>query len=87
MNYGWHGGGWESGMNAFGFPWGGILMAILLVGLVALVVVLLVRTGRTRIGEGDGSSKNGIEILIERFARGEIDAATFKSMKAELSER
>jgi len=62
-------------------------MAVLVVALIALVVVLILRAGKARIGPGESASERGIEILSERFARGEIDAATFRSMKAELREK
>jgi uncharacterized membrane protein len=74
-------------MNAFGFSWGGILMVLLLIALMVLVVILVARTGKARIGEDPDTKERGIAILTERFARGEIDAATFRSMKVELGEK
>jgi uncharacterized membrane protein len=56
----------------------------LLVAAVALGIVAVVRTRKSRsAGAGDAEGR-GLEILTERFARGEIDADTFRLMKAEL---
>ncbi len=79
MFHGWNGGGY-----AFGFPWGGFTMGFLFIALIVLVIVAVARTGRIgRLGSGN-SKERGLEILTERFARGEIDAETFRSMKHEL---
>ena len=80
------GGGYFPGAYAFGFPWGGLVMSAVLIGLAVFAVVAFIRMGRTR-RTIDDPKERGIEILIERFARGEIDAETFRSMKAELEAR
>lgn len=71
---------------ALGFPWGGFAMSALLIGLAVFAVVAAIRMGRTRRTDDDPKER-GIEILIERFARGEIDSETFRSMKSELEAR
>jgi putative membrane protein len=85
MMHNW-GGGYFPGAYSYGFPWGGFVMTALLVGLVVFAVVVLVRSNRSQRNFGDPKER-GLEILVERFAKGEIDADTFRSMKAELDAR
>ncbi|MCX7024284.1 MAG: SHOCT domain-containing protein [Spirochaetes bacterium] len=59
-------------------------MGIFLVALIALVVVLIVRLSRSGTQANAVSKDRGLDILSGRFARGEIDAETFRSMKSEL---
>jgi len=67
-----------------GYSWGGITMGIIVVVLVLVVVVALFRKGQNgRSGRGN-SGNRGLEILEERFARGEITPEQFRSMKGEL---
>jgi len=67
-----------------GYSWGGITMGIIVVVLVLVVVVALFRNGQNgRSGSGN-SGNRGLEILEERFARGEITPEQFRSMKGEL---
>ncbi len=79
----WIPGGFREGY-ATGFPRGGIVMGIFMVAIIALVIVLLVRLGNNRKTDHIDQKERGIDILIERYARGEIDAETFRSMKAEI---
>ncbi len=74
-------GAWAMGSHAFGFPWGGIAMGVLFLAVIALAAFAIVRMGRS--GKAD-AKRRGIDILIERYARGEIDAETFRAMKAVL---
>lgn len=64
-----------------GFPIGSILLIALLVVGLSFVVIALRRVGRRLPG---GHVERGLEILIERYARGEIDAERFRAMKAEI---
>jgi len=67
-----------------GYSWGGIAMGIIVVVLVLLVVVALFRNAQSgRSGSGNAGNR-GLEILEERFARGEITPELFRSMKNEL---
>ncbi|HUW70426.1 MAG TPA: hypothetical protein VMX33_09335 [bacterium] len=77
-------GGWAHPGYGFGFPWGGIVMAAIVIGLVIFAVVALRRRGTNAAVEQASASQQGMLILTERFARGEIDTETFRSMKAEL---
>lgn len=89
------------GYGYAGFPWGWLVMGIALFVVVAGIVYIAVKIGKTktsRIGKSEdddipsGStivpdssfSQKAMEILAERFAKGEIDAETYKAMKLEL---
>lgn len=84
MYRGFNGGGWAHPGYGFGFPWGLILMAAIVIGLVVFTVVMLRRRGKNGAVEQASASQQGMLILTERFARGEIDTEAFRSMKAEL---
>ena len=87
-------GGWGMGMGpgmmgGWGMGWfGGIFMMIfwilILVGLVFLIKWLVQSTNRTKL-EAGGSAGRALDILKERYARGEIDKAEFETKKADLS--
>lgn len=74
-------GGWGTG----GF--GGILMVVfwilILVGLIFLIRWLIQSTGRDKT-TGSGGNR-ALEILKERYAKGEIDKEEFESKKKDLS--
>jgi putative membrane protein len=84
-------GGWGMGpgmMGGYGMGWfGGILMIVfwilILVGLVFLIKWLIQSTGRDKT-TGSGSNR-ALEILKERYAKGEIDKEEFESKKKDLS--
>ncbi|MFZ4614699.1 MAG: hypothetical protein ACOYM2_00715 [Rectinemataceae bacterium] len=59
-------------------------MGILVLAVIALLVVLIVRQGKA---DNSNLKERGIDILIELYTRGEIDADAFKTMKAELDAR
>jgi putative membrane protein len=91
--YGGYGGygGWGMGpgmMGGYGMGWfGGIIMIafwiLILVGLVFLIKWLIQSTGRDKTS-GSGGNRS-LEILKERYARGEIDKQEFESKKKDLS--
>ena len=84
-------GGWGMGpgmMGGWGTGWfGGILMIVfwvlILVGLIFLIRWLIQSPGRDKT-TGNGSNR-ALEILKERYARGEIDKEEFESKKKDLS--
>jgi putative membrane protein len=91
--YGGYGGygGWGQGsgmMGGYGMGlFGGILMIVfwilIIVGLVFFIKWLIQSTGRDKtIGSGGNRS---IEILKERYARGEIDKEEFEAKKKDLA--
>ena len=83
---------WHMGpgmMGGWGMGWfGGIFMMIfwvlILVGLVFLIKWLIQSTSRGKLEEGGGAGR-ALDILKERYARGEIDKAENKTKKADLS--
>jgi putative membrane protein len=84
-------GGWQMGpgmMGGWGMGWfGGIFMIIfwilILVALVFFIKWLIQSTSRSQTGGTNGS--RALEILKERYARGEIEKAEFESKKTDLS--
>lgn len=73
---------WESGWMFFG-P----LMMIVFIGLIVVIVVLLVRWLSGQRPSGDASSESkALEILKERFARGEIDKEEYEERRRTLRE-
>ena len=69
-------GGWFFGHGPFGL--------LLLVLLTIVVVSLLIRLGRTlfaRDGAPNKDSRDSLEILRARFARGEISAEEYQRMR------
>jgi putative membrane protein len=83
--------GWQMGpgmMGGWGMGWfGGVFMMIfwvlVLVGLIFLIKYLIQSTNRVKSDAGGGN--NALEILKERYARGEIDTAEFEEKKKALA--
>ena len=86
-------GGWHMGpgmMGGWGGGWfGGIFMMIfwilILVGLVFLIKWLVQSTNRGKLEAGGSAGERALDILKERYARGEIDKAEFEAKKEDLS--
>ena len=84
--------GWHMGsgmMGDWGMGWfGGIFMIVfwilILVGLV-LVIRWLFQSGSKK-GDSDQRGSRAIDILKERYARGEIDKTQFEGMKRDLAD-
>ncbi len=78
----------------WGYAWGWPMMLMMTLGsllwiaLLALLVWALVRWLNNRNGfmPMQQSTLSAMEILRQRYARGEIDDATFERMKAQLGE-
>ena len=82
-------------MWGYGFSWGGMFLMLLgMALLIALLVVLawaLIRwidrrntVPSTQVPGMPASGPSAMEILRQRFARGEIDTATFEQMRERL---
>ena len=82
----WHMGRWM--MGGWGMGWFGMILMLIFWGLVLAGIVLLIKwlvqtkAGRERSGLNTGS--NAMEILKERYARGEINRDEFESIKKDL---
>ena len=70
------------GMGWFGMIFMVIFWALLIVGLVFLIKWLIQTTSSGKAAEQTGS--RAVEILKERYARGEIDKTEFESKKKDL---
>lgn len=68
-----------------GFPFGGLIMGVFIIAVITLLIVLLLRSNKSRKDSLLSAKEKGIDILVERYARGEIDAETFKTMKDTLN--
>jgi len=88
----WRGyGDWHMGpgmMNGWGMGWfGGIFMMIfwvlIIVGLIFLIK-WLVQNAKTGSHAGSSSESRALDILRERYARGEIDKQEFAEKKKDL---
>ena len=85
-------GDWHMGpgmMDGWGMGWfGGIFMIVfwilILVGLVFVIRWLIQATGKK--GNGSQGGSRAMEILKERYARGEIDKAQFEAIKRDLND-
>lgn len=79
--------GWHD-MGSWGMGWGWLFLLLLLVGVVVLVVVLIrlllgVDRGEQRDPRPGGRSR-ALEVLDERYARGEIDATEYDERRRRL---
>ena len=72
--------GWGAG-NMMGWFGGGIMMIVFWVLLVALIVWLVREFG----GKNSRSSSNALDILKERYAKGEISKEEFESKRKDIS--
>ena len=85
-------GGWHMGpgamMGGWGMGWFGMIFMIVFWGLIIVALVFLIKwlAGATRGGsQPSGSGKsNALDILKERYARGEIDKTEFEEKKKDL---
>jgi putative membrane protein len=92
-NGGWHmmpGTGWGMGAWGMGMGWIGMLVGIafwvlIFLALVYLIKYLIQATGRPG-RPPESERKTPLDILKERYARGEIDKEEFDSKKKDLSD-
>ena len=78
------------GYNGFGYGYGGAGMGIgmlLFWGLIIVAIVLLLRgfSGKSAGSESRVREKTALDILRERYARGEIDKGEFEQKRHDLS--
>jgi putative membrane protein len=75
-------------MGNWGMGWFGMIFMMIFWVLVIIAVVFLIKWLIQTSGSGKTTQQKGsgaVEILKERYARGEIDKAEFESMKRDLS--
>jgi len=77
-----YGSDWMHGMPMMG--WGGWIIMLVFWILVIAGIVVLARRLTSRQGPNESPSKSPIDILKERYARGEIDREQFEQMKRDL---
>ena len=58
-----------------------MLWPIVVIGAIIFVVMLLIRNGRTPAEPSNRTGLRSLEILRERFARGEIDQAEYEERR------
>jgi putative membrane protein len=88
----------ENMMHYYGYgfgrvaPWGlglgGIIINVLFALAVAFVIIALIRLfvgGRRHMRDEENNSDNALNILKERYAKGEITKKEFDSMKKDIS--
>jgi len=85
-----YGGGWGMGpgmMGGWGLGWLGMIMMLAFWALVIVALVLLIRwlAQVSRGGAFGGRGPQALEILKERYARGEIDKEEFEAKKRDLT--
>lgn len=77
------------GYDAMGYGWGGMGIGMLLIwALIVVAVVALVRgfgAGRTGGSEPGPRERTALDILGERYARGEIDKTEFEQKRHDLA--
>jgi len=77
----WMDGGFHWGWMLFG----GLMMLLFWGGLIALAVVIIRSFGGGTSGSGQGSDKPALQILEERYAKGEISQEEFETMRADIA--
>ena len=78
---------WQGGMHPMMFMWGagGLVMMVMMLVFWGLVIAGLIVGLRWLVGQGRPAQRDeALEILRQRYARGEIDTQEFETRKREL---
>jgi len=79
---------WWGHMNDYGWGWGGMGIGMLLIWILLMVVLVLLAKSIWNAGAGKSGSpeKSALDILKERYARGEIGREEYEQKKRDLTE-
>ena len=78
-------GDWGNGGYGGGYGWMGMMMPmIFVIGIILLGMYLFRRNSSQVHTNGHGKQNSGLDILHERYARGEIDSTEYQSRKQDL---
>jgi putative membrane protein len=86
MMYGWGNmmGGWGNGGYGGGFGWMGMIMPLIFLIGIILLGIYLFRRSSSQVRTSALNNHSGMDVLRERYARGEIDSEEFQSRKLDL---
>lgn len=84
MMGGWGNGGYGYGGYGGWYGWMSIMPLIFMIGIALLMVYLFRRSSSKIKTAGFREKNNALDILRERYARGEIDTAEYQSRKQDL---
>lgn len=77
---GWWGGGWD------GMFFGPLLMLLVIVAVVVTAILVMRRPGVSWQGTTQAPGRTPLDVLKERYARGEIDKADYEERRRVLGE-
>jgi len=82
-------GGWGYGGYGSGYGWSmmGMVMPLILGIGIILLGIYLFRRNASHVQTGGQGKHSGMDILRERYARGEIDSAEYQSRKRDLESK
>jgi len=81
-------GGWGSGCYGGGYGWMGIIMPLIFgIGIILLSFYMFRRNSSQVYSNGLSKQNTGLDILRERYARGEVDSTEYQSRKQDLEDK
>ena len=76
---------WDMGAHGWGWIGIGAVHMLLFWGFIILAIIAIVRwLGSDSSGPQEGGSKTALDILKERYARGELEREEFERMRRDL---
>ena len=77
-------GGWGNGGYGGGYGWMGMMMPLIFGIGIILVCIYIFRRSASQVRTGALGKHSVMDILRERYARGEIDSVDYQSRKQDL---